>query len=106
MSHTPGPWKVSNHSGADNEIDIEQESAGWFLRLSPGYEFTAFDDPELVEKEFKANARLIAAAPELLEACEEFVRKVECGEARSKRSYKQMTAAILKARHGQLQSKT
>jgi len=43
------------------------------------------------------NAKLIAAAPELLEACIEFVRKCECGEARSKHSYKQMKEAIEKA---------
>ncbi len=35
-------------------------------------------------------------AYELLEACMEFVRKVECGEARSKRSYAQMKQAIAK----------
>lgn len=45
----------------------------------------------------EANARLIAAAPELLAACQEFVRKCECGEARSKRSYSQMKDAIAKA---------
>lgn len=28
------------------------------------------------------------------EACREFIRKVECGEARSRRSYKQMKEAI------------
>ena len=44
------------------------------------------------------NARLIAAAPKLLAACEEFVRKCECGEARSKRSYAQMKEAITKAK--------
>lgn len=47
--------------------------------------------------EAKANARLIAAAPELLEACAEFVHKVDAGEARSKQSYAQMKAAIAKA---------
>lgn len=46
----------------------------------------------------KDDAKLIAAAPELLAACQEFVRKVECGEARSRRSYKQMKAAIAKAK--------
>ena len=35
---------------------------------------------------------------ELLEACEEFVRKVEAGEARSTHSYQQMKVAIAKAR--------
>ena len=40
---------------------------------------------------------LIAAAPDLLAACVEFVRKCECGEARSRRSYRQMKAAIAKA---------
>jgi len=43
---------------------------------------------------------LIAAAPDLLEACKEFVRKVDCGEARSVRSYAQMKAAIRKAEEG------
>lgn len=44
-----------------------------------------------------ADRNLITAAPELLAACKEFVRKVECGEARSRRSYAQMKAAIAKA---------
>jgi hypothetical protein len=47
--------------------------------------------------EIKENAMLIAAAPELLSACQEFFRKVECGEAKSKRSYIQMKEAIKKA---------
>ena len=54
---------------------------------------TAFENKD--EKDH--NAKLISAAPELLEACMEFVRKVECGEAKSKRSYKQMKEAIKKA---------
>jgi hypothetical protein len=35
---------------------------------------------------------------ELLDACEDFVRKVECGQAQSTRSYQQMKAAIAKAK--------
>ncbi len=38
--------------------------------------------------------RFTTSGPLLLEACKEFVRKVDDGEARSKRSYKQMTDAI------------
>ncbi len=33
-------------------------------------------------------------APQLYDACKEFVRKVECGEARSKKSYKQMKETL------------
>lgn len=40
---------------------------------------------------------MIQALPDLYKACEEFVRKVESGEAKSKRSYAEMKAAILKA---------
>jgi len=46
----------------------------------------------------EANAHLIAAAPELLKACEDFVAKVDYGAARSTQSYNQMKVAISKAR--------
>jgi hypothetical protein len=49
------------------------------------------------EKEALANVRLIEAAPDLLEACVEFVRKCDNGTARSVKSYKQMSEAINKA---------
>ena len=63
---TPGPWEIATHSGGDgHEIDIQKPSGGgWFLRLSPGYTFAEFPDPEEVRAEFEANAHLIAAAPE------------------------------------------
>lgn len=35
-----------------------------------------------------------AAVEEMRAACEEFVRKVECGEARSKRSYAQIKSSL------------
>lgn len=41
---------------------------------------------------------LYKAAPDLLAACEEFVRKVNVGAARSTASYNQMKSAIAKAR--------
>lgn len=46
------------------------------------------------------NLYLIAAAPDLLEACEEFCRKVESGQARSIKSYAQMKAAIDRVKNG------
>ena len=41
-------------------------------------------------------AELLDIAEALRDACQEFVRKVECGEARSKRSYAEMKAALAK----------
>ena len=46
----------------------------------------------------KANAHLISAARDLYEACAEFVRKVDAGEAKSTNSYRQMKSALAKAR--------
>ena len=45
----------------------------------------------------KKHAHLISAAPDLYEACAEFVRKVDAREARSTSSYNQMKAALSKA---------
>lgn len=42
----------------------------------------------------KSNALLIAAAPELLAICEEFIREVECGAACSQRTYGQMKSVV------------
>lgn len=81
--HTPGPWACPQ---------------GLEIIAADGRVITFIDDGEYDDpSEAEANAKLIAAAPDLLSACQEFVRKVEAGEARSKRSYAEMKAAITKA---------
>jgi hypothetical protein len=45
----------------------------------------------------RANAKLIAAAPELLQAALDFIGKVESGRARSTDSYNKFKAAVQKA---------
>ncbi len=57
-AHTPGPWLINGEF--DSEISVEIASAAW-----PICEL----DPVEWSPEEIANARLIAAAPELLEAC-------------------------------------
>jgi hypothetical protein len=56
-SHTPGPWVV------DTDIWVVEDSAH-----NPGQVASISDRPER-----RANARLIAAAPDLLAACEAFL---------------------------------
>lgn len=53
MSHTPGPWL----SSLDKEQDVSIFGRGWILA-------TVYDNADNSERDH--NARLIAAAPELL----------------------------------------
>ncbi len=58
--HTPGPWNVNFETG---EVLSEAAVIGTIY----GAWTEHLNDP--ISEECKANARLIAAAPELLEAC-------------------------------------
>jgi len=62
LKHTPGPWK------------IEQDDRGYFEKIGPlSMGFTHADDAWLDVEE--ADARLIAAAPEMLEDLIDEARK-------------------------------
>lgn len=61
-AHTPGPWKVGPHG------DTVEAHGDDLLCM---YETNGADDP--VNLPFKANAHLIAAAPELLAALKLFM---------------------------------
>ena len=70
MSHTPGPWFVSMKPDWDED--------GWMgvgVYDCDGGVFAVVDDePETIARPFcEADARLIAAAPEMLEALERLV---------------------------------
>lgn len=56
MPHTPGPWHVNNNFP-------------WLVNGPPEAPGVIVDTKEHCDDEAEANARLIAAAPELLEAC-------------------------------------
>lgn len=104
MAHTKGPWFPCCAS----KTEVGECHCGYIF--DPGDKTVAKVDindkrlpkyepleGEITIEEHNSNAFLIAAAPDLLEACKEFVRKCECGQARSVRSYAQMKAAIAKA---------
>ena len=80
--HTPGPWNISwARSGQRLEgarIRAKELDLVCYVpsdRIGP----TDEDPGERMSDEQQANARLIAAAPELLEALEGFVRDLERG---------------------------
>jgi hypothetical protein len=85
--HTPGPWV---HGGDEVYSDGDCINGGNIVCDAP----VEFEDSYAY---WGANAKLICAAPELLEACIDFVNKVESGAAKSTDSYAKMKAAISKA---------
>jgi hypothetical protein len=71
-AHTPGPWTVDN---GVNIIRNGTQPTGLF-QVASCHDFTTRQiDGSREERE--ANARLIAAAPELLAQCKEFVRLLQ-----------------------------
>ncbi len=66
--HTKGPWKVDEAQDLPLAVIVDNENGDGICEI--GAEGTRRDDPETPSSiEAEANARLIAAAPELLEAC-------------------------------------
>ena len=74
--HTPGPWHTAGEQGVQIRSAKDQIAKVWTMRGN----------------EWKANARLIAVAPELLEAC-----KVALGIIGFGAEHDQISAAIAKA---------
>lgn len=65
-AHTPGPWWVQDNT--------EQDGVGHQLRVDSACGAVAdCGRTPFVDDEMRANARLIAAAPEMLEVLEELV---------------------------------
>ena len=102
--HSPGPW----------ELDISKASGQWFIVNRTKY-VVAFVAPNdymallvKLDAERKANAHLIAAAPDLLAACERVLEDLEgvgWGEVQGREAdawldetEKALRAAIAKAR--------
>lgn len=77
--HTPGPWEVLNQTdiftglGADSGDGVKANSTdGWMIADCGGcITFTEIGEIELGHELRKANAKLIAAAPDLLEALQD-----------------------------------
>lgn len=87
--HTPGPWEVCPH-----------DSTRVFRKNDHNDKNRLFIDPTTcspIVGESEANARLIAAAPELLEACKEAVALITNHESGHCREFEEAQARLLAA---------
>ena len=85
--HTPGPWKFAH--GTDEQLVHEWSDVAYIdTRI-----------PERTKAEQIANARLISAAPELLDALRDIIGQCDDGKAAldNNGTYKKARAAIAKA---------
>jgi hypothetical protein len=91
--HTPGPWEFVKYAG--NVTMIERHE-----RTGYGYQQTNIARVLPVSEALDANARLIAAAPDMLEALEGARAALIAYGAGDGATFKGVCAAIAKAKGG------
>lgn len=72
--YTPGPWVVCIQDGEDDAYTVFAESQLTNGRIADGKWDDAVASAGLNHKNCEANARLIAAAPELLTALQKIIK--------------------------------
>lgn len=94
VAHTPGPWVFaygSVYKGNLSELELDDENA---LRVA----FMDRNEPKTQPCERDANARLIAAAPDLLSACQFTLNaSTDSDASRLPEAIEMLQAAIAKA---------
>ena len=73
--HTPGPWKVNANVGKRGEIGVVADAAPCVI----AHGMSEKHWPEIAQ----ANAQLVAAAPELLEALEHICNLLKANNGRA-----------------------
>jgi hypothetical protein len=94
--HTPGPWQL------DDESEVHKEGAVIASVKMPD-DFPCLDedtDEAALLAECEANARLIAAAPELLAACQGLVDGCDRWDGPTTEEIEAAVSAIRKAKGG------
>lgn len=78
--HTPGPWKVGEKFyGVTNQTWICFTDDVFDYKLA-----TVYNGTKITNDQVEANAKLIAAAPDLLEACIMAFDNMQNGESKTK----------------------
>ena len=93
--HTPGDWYATVREGASMVMVRNPDGSERIIAMDL---FDEAADPEIEEVE--ANAALIAAAPDLLYACEQVLIASEDNGDMDDIDWNQLRAAIAKARQG------
>jgi len=97
VSHTPGPWEISLREMLDGWVIVVDRDGGIVANVNTE---TGPNIPPLVSRKMPAgaNAALIAAAPDMLEALEAMVEMVEMNGLGKRYALDLAASAITKAR--------
>ena len=91
--HIPGPWRVTAHGGGEYTVEAHTETVATSVDET-GEECAWAEHTE-------ANARLIAAAPDLLEALQASLKLIELSVPFEGEVTRKARAAIAKATGGE-----
>lgn len=101
MAHTPGPWRANRFSiTAAGSVDTYSGTVWGCI----AYAEELYDNSDLEGRQWstsgdrEANARLIAASPDMLEALEALAEEVEEYELGNPNVLRKARAAVAKAR--------
>lgn len=99
MKHTPGPWTLAQYAkGFDLPIPVKEHKTIAVFSIGPNHGDIAYMQHGLwKDDQAIANARLIAAAPELLEALKMAVRQNEHEMLMTGEELREARSAIAKA---------
>ena len=97
--YSKGKWKLAYVDGAHiiSMCTASQNPNDYEPQHLIEYTHGLYPEDKQQFDEAEANATLIAAAPDLFAACQEFIRKYEYGDAQSELLYKNMKDTIEKA---------
>lgn len=100
--HTPGPWIVGSYDFLDQQVYIDAPSGdpdiGYKSWEGVAIAYGCEESPSKGLEKAKANAMLIAAAPDLLEALERVMRGDGDDYQLDHHSYEIVRSAIAKAK--------
>lgn len=104
IGHTPGPWKyepLSAAAHADPDLEAREDDLFWIFNtavVEPVVEHVLATVHRYPVEQAEANARLIAAAPDLLEACKFFLSVLDINRAATAESpVDRIRAAVARA---------